>query len=631
MTRQTGDRYQNPSAQTQRQCRVKKALGRKRRFSLIAAPLALLACSGSGQEAQPLAQAVPANAPIAASPANAVISANPVQGTIPPNVSVPSSANTAAPGAIPQASAPAPATPAAIESVSAVTRFPRLTHRQWRNSLIDLFGLAEGDLEYDLAADTELGLFDTNQARTRVRPQLRNDYEQAAEGIALTLTADRTAIDDLLTAPLAAGQDMGAALAESLASRLYRRPVTATELAELTEVYQVGTTSYEGVDPVVGGARLLLTLLLQSPYFLYRVETSTDVDPASGLIPLNGYELATRVSYLIANTTPDAELLAAAQSGQLTTDAGLQQQLDRLLASPAATRMINNFYAQGLGSQDWAQLSKSTDLYPNFNVQQSAFFEESALKFVQDVALTQRAGLREMLLTPRVFVNQEIAPLYGVPAEGLGSELTPVNINPTERAGLLTQLGFLAFYATDSATDPIHRGNYINNRLICREVPAPPLDIPPLPEDEDGVQTVRERVEFHTSACGGGCHAPLINAAGFAFERYGALGEIRDTDNGQPVNAAATIILDGNSHDYDGAIEFSNKLAESKEVHTCYSKQWLEYALGRDLVKEDQWLIDKTAVSSHEDRTPIVELVAQIASSQSFRTRAPTTLTQENN
>lgn len=511
--------------------------------------------------------------------------------------------------------------PVPVEAVGVSTRFPRLTHSQWRNTLMDLFGLSDADLDYELSPDAKIGLYDTNQARTRVRDQLRTDYERAAEGIAQTLTPDRAAIDLLLGGPV--GADAGAALARNLASRLYRRPATEQEVAQLSGLYEAGTTAYENLDPIAAGARLMLTFLLQSPHFLYRVEASSEVDPATGLVPLNGWELATRLSYLFTNSTPDAALLAAASTGELLTDAGLQAQVNRLVASEHVARMVDKFYAQGLGSDEWGELTKSSDAYPDFDTQQSAFFEDSTLMFVRDIAINQTGGLREMLMTPKAFVNEHIAQWYGVSGEGLGQELMPVELDATERAGLLTQLGFLAYYATDSATDPIHRGFYVNDRLICRTVPPAPADVPPLPDDDGGAQTVRERVEFHTTACGGGCHAPLLNAAGFAFERYGALGEVRDTDNGQPVNAKATLILDGMPRDYDGAIEFSTLLSEAREVHSCFGEQWVEYALGRDIAEEDDWLIERVANVSYESGAPILQIVAQIAMSAAFRNRAP--------
>ena len=553
---------------------------------------------------------------------------------VPPVVNVSTPAASAPPPAAPDApSEMAPSLVPDPESPPVVgqsTRFPRLTHLQWRNTLTDLFDLTEEQLQYDLAVDAAAGLYDTNQARTKVGSALRADYERAAEDIALRLTPNLDAVQTLI-GPSASMADMPAGLIDSLVKKLYRRPATAADHERLTRIYQTGTTSYTDVDASVGGARLLLAFMLQAPQFLYRVELSSEVDPTTGFIPLSAFELATRLSYLMLNSAPDAELFAAAESGTLATDEGLAEQVQRLAASPKAVRMIDNFYAQGLGSDVWGELNKSDILYPNYTVEVSSHFERSALMFVRDVALTQEGGLREMLLTPMAYVNQALAPWYGLEPASFGAELVRADLNPTERAGLLTQLGFLAYYASTSETDPIHRGNYINQRLLCRAVPAPPTEVPALPEDESGATTMRERVEFHTTACGGGCHALLLNAAGFAFERYGALGEIRELDNGQPVNATATLNIGGGEQTYDGAVEFSNILAEAEEVHDCYTGQWVEYALGRDLQPADEQLVAAVANSSYAERTPILQLVSQIANSLNFKVRAPEALTQENN
>ena len=160
------------------------------------------------------------------------------------------------------------------------------------------------------------------------------------------------------------------------------------------------------------------------------------------------------------------------------------------------------------------------------------------MMFIEEVVFKQNGDLATLLTAPYTFVNAALAPFYGVAGQ-FGDEFVKVDLDPSQRAGVLTQIGFLASNAGAFENDPIHRGVFMNLQLLCTGLPPPPNMVPPLPPPVDG-ESLRERITRHTGkgTCGEGCHGTLINPLGFAFENYDPLGRWQTMDAGKPVNAA---------------------------------------------------------------------------------------------
>jgi hypothetical protein len=227
--------------------------------------------------------------------------------------------------------------------------------------------------------------------------------------------------------------------------------------------------------------------------------------------------------------------------------------------------------------------------------------------------------MRAILTSPLGFVSSASAAFYGVSASGQG--LTEVQLGP-ERPGVLTRLGFLALNATLNEPDPIHRGVDIINRLLCAELMPPPGTIPELPPITSG-QTNRERVTAHTGigTCGEGCHSALINPVGFAFENFDAIGRIRATDNGKPVDTTGELETPGGMVPFGGASELMALLAELPAAHGCYAKQIAEYTLARDMAGGDRALVDGVEGISMTQNASVKAIVLSIISQPSFLTR----------
>jgi hypothetical protein len=511
---------------------------------------------------------------------------------------------------------PDPVTDPTASGVGWSTRVPRLSHRQWENSVRDLLKLpAEPGLASAFTPDPSKR-FDTNIEDSKVSAGLWTDYQTAAETLANQVASDPALLAGITPANLPTDPAaQGAAFVTEFGRRAFRRPLEQLEIDGLVALFNQGPTLLGG-DAFAAGVNLVIRAVLQSPYFLYRVESSTVA--ANGRIALSGYEIASRLSYALLNTVPPDALLDAAAAGALDTPAGIQQWATTLLDDARSAQTVQLFHEQLFRVAGYGSISKDPELFPNFTTDLQPALQQEARAFFNQITVAQGGGIRELLTTPITFVNDELAPFYGLQGT-FGSELQQVNLDATERAGILTQLGFLATYGTLSQSDPIHRGVLISSNLLCQKLTPPANGVPPLPAIEPN-QTNRQRIDAHTSACGGACHATLINPLGFAFENYDAIGQWRDTDNGQPVDATGTYSIDGAMISFNDAVQLSGILAESTAVHNCYAGNWVEYAIGRVPIPAERTAIDAIGQQSRSGASAKAVL-AQVTSLELFRTR----------
>ncbi len=516
-------------------------------------------------------------------------------------------------------------TPSGITVVDS-TRFPRMSHRQWENTVVDLFELGAATGLSSAFAPDPLGgkAFDNNTASLQVTQSLWGDYQIAAETVAELVTSDAALLAKVVPADLpseAAAKQK--AWIESFGKRAWRRPLTAAEVDTLSGLFTQAPSHYSELDPFTAGVRVTIEELLQSPHFVYRPELGSDADENS-LVALNDYELASRLSYTLWNTMPDATLMAAADAGDLVTDTGLADQIERLLASDRAVDTMRSFFDQLSDADQYDTIDKAVELYPDFDPSVGLEMREELARFVTYTVLDQNGGVRELLTSRTTFVTEQIAPIYGIDPNGLDYDaegFAQVELDPTQRSGILTRAGFLAFKGTLSQPDTILRGVFINRRFICQELGEPPDEAAGAHLGEGN--TNREKVELLTGAgtCGSTCHGSFINPIGYAFENYGALGEWRDSDNSVTIDASATFPFEDGEQTFSNAVELSDILAESPQAHACFSRYWVEYVLARDIAKkEDRALIDLVSEASQAG-APVREVLTTLLTSDAFRYR----------
>ncbi|NUO52175.1 MAG: DUF1592 domain-containing protein, partial [Polyangiaceae bacterium] len=395
--------------------------------------------------------------------------------------------------------------------VVASSRFPRLSHAQWENTIVDLFGLAAPtDLSSSFAPDPLGGkAFDNNEASLSVSTNLWGDYQAAAEEVATMVTADPALLAKIVPSDLpsdpTARRDAWIA---TFGKRAFRRPLDESEAATIASHFDSGATHYPTMDPFTAGVRVSLEYLLQSPHFIYRAQLSSEVG-ANHLITLTSYEIASRLSYAVWDSMPDDLLFEAAEAGRLDTIEGLEAEVDRLLASDKAHETFRRFYDQLWTIDQYAGLSKSTTLYPDFDPVIADAMQTEVNKFVANV-IEQGGGVRELLTSRTTFVTPELATIYGIDPATLTAPdadgFSRVELDPTQRSGFLTLSGFLAWKGTETQPDTILRGVFVNRRVICQDLGDPP-------DEAAGAQlgdetTNREKVNALTGpgTCGASCH-----------------------------------------------------------------------------------------------------------------------------
>ncbi len=484
-------------------------------------------------------------------------------------------------------------------------RFVRLTHSQWENSVRDVLmlstvpGQATG-----FVPDPPDGKFSNNERALYVTDSLRLDYQRAAEAVAESVAADATALGRLA----APGDSAG--FISAVGRRAYRRPLTADEIATFETLWASGATFFASGDDFADGARIFLEGLLQSPKFLYRAELTPDG------MRLSGYELATKLSYLLRDTTPSDVLLDAAAGGELDSDQGLATLAQQMLDEDGARGVLERFHSELLGLSRYESILKDATAFPAYSEDINSTLLEADMMFF-DRIYEQGFGLREILTSNVAYVDQATAGFYGISATGPG--LTEVTLDAS-RPGFLTRLGFLAYNATLVNPDPIHRGVDINNRLLCAKLEPPAGEIPPLPDPIPG-QTNRERVTAHTGqgVCAG-CHGKIINPLGFALENFDAMGQVRTTDNGKPVDTTGEYAFTDGLKSFNDVTELVGLLADSQQAHGCYSANLAEFALARDVAGGEGQLVEGMQTISMDDDASVKQLLLATVQSPIFTT-----------
>jgi hypothetical protein len=383
-----------------------------------------------------------------------------------------------------------------------------------------------------------------------------------------------------------------ATFARDFGRRAWRRPLTSEEQVSLAQVYAGGEA--DGGFPE--GISRVTAVLLSSPQFLYRVESGTGV-PApelAGAVALTPNELGTRLSYLVWGSMPDATLLDAVEGGRLSTTTDLAREARRMLKDARAHDVVKTFHAEWLGLDQLVDASKDPIVYPLFTPALAAALTEETSRFVDEVIWNREGTLGALLTAPYTFGDATLAAFYGAapPAGGGFGLITPP---AGQRAGLLTQGSFLSVYGKANQSDPIHRGRFVRERMLCTTPPPPPPNITVRAPDLDPRLTTRQRFDEHTQqpACAS-CHA-LLDPIGLGFEHYDGIGRWRDMEGGQPVDGAGALSRTDVDAPFDGAVALGAQLAKSTDVQVCYATQWFRFAYGRGETDADACTISSLA------------------------------------
>lgn len=389
----------------------------------------------------------------------------------------------------------------------------------------------------------------------------------------------------------------------------YRRPMTA---AERTQALASVDAAIAQSQPVSEGLRWGLESILVSPSFLFRViQHPAPNDPAT-VKTLDGNELATRMSYFLWSSSPDAQLKAAGANGTLTQLPIMEAQVMRMLQDPQAQALVEGFAKQWLQIHRFETQNLDSAIY-NFPAATRNDMVTETNMFLRD-SILGNAGVLSLINADYSYLNANLASHYGVtgaPASGFGR----VSLANTERRGLMGQGSVLVSTSLPTRTSVVRRGKWILDNIICEPPPAPPAAVEGLPGDPGG--SLKDKMAAHRNnpVCAS-CHNS-IDPAGFALERFDADAKWRNTyRDGQAVDTAG-VMPDGKP--VAGALSLSKILENDPRFRTCVTKKLMTYALGRALAAEDQCTVNRLAQDQIGPAVPFSTLVKGVVTSDPFR------------
>ena len=486
------------------------------------------------------------------------------------------------------------------------SRFLRLTNDQWEHSVEDILGLtaSTGLADGFLHAVPGTTDFDNNERVVVVNDTVWSDFRDAAEAVAAQVTATDAALQNVVktTDPTMFIQTFG--------RRAYRRELTAAEVTTYTDLFTEGSMYSGDQSAFTKGAALVISTMLESPYFLYRTELGDDGQP------LSGYEMASKLSLWLRDTTPTDAMLDAAASGAFDTADGAATQAQQMLSDPAAASAMRKFHGQLYKLELYDTITK--DNVTGYSTALNAELKEASYQFF-DRIFSQDLGVADILTSTVGFAGPLMSAIYGLDASSSGG-VTQLDLSGQNRSGYYAQAPFLTLWAINNDPDSIHRGVRINLDTLCADPGQPAANLPPVPALMAG-QTNRQRYAALTEGCGAACHGLIINPIGFAFEDFDGLGRQRTLDNGKPVDTTGVYPFAEGVEAFDGSAELMQLIAQGTQAHQCYAKKLVSYAIERDLVESDRPLVEALGDVSLGSGASIKQVMVELVKDDAFRTR----------
>ena len=403
-----------------------------------------------------------------------------------------------------------------------------------------------------------------------------------------------------------------------LAERAYRRPVTAKEIEKLLKIFELATNEKESFEQ---GMRLVAQAVLVSPHFLFRIELRSTPLKAGEVEALDSYALASRLSYFIWSSMPDEELFGLAKGDKLRDPIVLEAQVRRMLKSPKAQALTENFAGQWLQLRSLATATPDSTRFPGFDEElRTAMRRETELFF--QTMLAENRPIGDFLTADFTFLNERLAKHYGV-GDVQGREMRRVKLKDANRGGLIAQASMLTVTSNPTRTSPVKRGKWILENLLASPPPPPPPGAGDLSEDEQVVLSgsLRQRMEQHrVKAECAICHERL-DPLGFGLENYDPIGRWREKDGTFVIDATGTL-PDGQSFRNVGELKavLRHRLSDFRR---CLCEKMLTYALGRGLERADEDQVARLATALEAKGDRFAELLVEVVKSEAFRYRQP--------
>jgi hypothetical protein len=382
---------------------------------------------------------------------------------------------------------------------------------------------------------------------------------------------------------------------DAFARQAWRRPATPEEVERLLLLTDIVFAEGDDFDTQISVA---LQAILLSPHFVFRVELDPDPnDPAPH--PLTDHELASRLSYFLWSSMPDAELFALADGGTLSDPEVLAAQVRRMISDPKSDALIDNFVGQWLSTRALDDVNPDYAIYPDWDDALKEAMRAETHAYFKEFLTTERSAL-DLIASDFTYLNDRLAQHYGLPPVG-SDEMVRATVASGTRGGLLAQGSLLTVTSHPRRTSPVKRGKFVLQHLLCQAPPDPPADVAAFPETVDPTASLRERFEQHRSdARCQPCHK-LMDPIGFAMEHFDGIGAYREDDGGFTIDATGTLV-DGTA--FDGAGQLAQVIRQHPRLPECMTRQLLTYGLGRGLVPaDDPWIADMVSEFGAHDHS----------------------------
>jgi hypothetical protein len=452
-----------------------------------------------------------------------------------------------------------------------------LTETEYRNSIADIFGpaiLVQGRFEPKRRVG---GLLAASTPILSVTPAGFQAFSKMADNIAIQIVDPKNREKFIACAPKSpnaaddscAGQFLG-----RYGRLLYRRPLTADELQSRVDL--AGKVAKASND-FYKGLRYSLGTLLSAPEFLFRTETAV---PAGGKdYTLDGYSRASRLSFLMWDTTPDTELLRAAEGGELETPAGLSKQVDRLMGSQRLETGMRAFFKDYLQLDTFADVTKDVQIYQKYVPQMASSGEEESLRTAIDLTLRSNKDVRDLMTTRTTEIDRTLASIYNVPFNADGDWMPYEFSADSGRSGVLTQVSMLAMFSHPGRSSPTKRGVALMDIFLCEPTPSPPANVDfSVVNDVNNpkLKTVRDRLLAHaTNPTCASCHTHS-DPIGLSLEHFDSMGSARFKENGQDIDVSAKI----GGKSFSGADGLGQYLHDNPKVPACFARKLYSFGVG---------------------------------------------------
>jgi len=499
--------------------------------------------------------------------------------------------------------------------------YRRLTNAAFRNSLRDLLDgpVAIGELEPD--SWSVGGLPTVGAAEVSISPRGVEQYQSAIEAAATQVFADTARRDRIVGCRPASATDAQCfrQFVTSFGRRAFRRPLTEAQITRYTELI---TTTAATLGDVYGGVRSGMIGMLGSPHFLYRLERGVAPASGSGFWQYTSVEMASRLSYFLTNSTPDATLLDVAEQDGLQAAEAVGEHAARLLQTPAGRESVRNFATDLFQLPVIGARAKDPAMYAEYTPALQAAMMEEIPAMLAGLVFDRNASALELLTTRETYVNADLAKLYGLPTAGRSSVFAPATL-PAEglRAGLLGTAGILSLYASQKEGSPTQRGKFIREVLLCQHISPPPADVDTTLEDPPSGEmlTKREKLEQHlTSDSCAGCHAAL-DPLGLTLENFDAIGKFRTMDHGKPIDVTGDL----DEVPFNGPVELGQLLAAAPETAACLVRSIYRYGTGHVELASETPVVNDLAARFQANGYDLKQLMLDLVTSDGFRYVAP--------